>query len=337
MPAAVEVLFLQPLLEHFGDLLIVPLRKREVRIPVNADIGQTDYFGIAAVTVNCCGKEIGYFRSRAPVVIVWMPGRSFRNVVAVEDQDGNAREFQESFHRHFFGFHVPEKAGVLDWSRDFAFGKQETAAGLIGDNTFDVIALHTDKPADTAALRVRHENGISRFLKDRSQSVCIDLGVIGRRVGRHLPEELIQRFGILLKDRSGVKFRPQSHAKLPEKEASVGSSGDLSGYRASSGIAATWLIHQIDRVAVGKKDVFEAVSSVWRSAPSFGGLTGTVQKDERQRSRLCRNLVAYDCMIAVKRLCLSLRMIRILSFFGCNYGAADGETALINDRDGRHG
>ncbi len=79
---------------------------------MNAEVRKTDHFRIAAVTVNCCGKEIGHFRSRAPVVVVWMPGRSFRNVVAVEDHDGKVRELQESIHRHFFGFHVPEKAGV---------------------------------------------------------------------------------------------------------------------------------------------------------------------------------------------------------------------------------
>lgn len=83
---------------------------REFR--VNADVRKTDHFRVAAVTVNCCGKEIGHFRSRAPVVVVWMPGRSFRNVVAVEDHDGKVRELQGSIHRHFFGFHVPEKAGV---------------------------------------------------------------------------------------------------------------------------------------------------------------------------------------------------------------------------------
>ena len=111
----------------------------------------------------------------------------------------------------------------------------------------------------------------------------------------------------------------------------------MSGYRASARITSARLINQIDWIAVSKENVLEAVSSVRRSVPSFGELTGSVQKDERQRSRLCRNLVAYDRVVAVKRLCLSLRMIKIVSFFGCNYGAAGGETALINDRDGRHG
>ena len=112
LAAPVQFLLGKPIFQCFGDLRIVPFRKREVRISVNADIGQADYFGIAAVTVNCCGKEIGHFRSRAPVVVVWMPGRSFRNVVALEDHDGKVRELQGSIHRHFFGFHVPEKAGV---------------------------------------------------------------------------------------------------------------------------------------------------------------------------------------------------------------------------------
>lgn len=86
----------------------------------------------------------------------------------------------------------------------------------------------------------------------------------------------------------------------------------MTGYRTSAGNAAARLIHQIDRVAVGEKNVFEAVSSVGCCVPSFGGLTGTVQKDERQRSSLCRHLVAYDGMVTVQRLRFSLRMVRIV-------------------------
>ena len=186
------------------------------------------------------------------------------------------RELQESIHRHFFSFHVSEKTGVFDWSRDFAFGKRKAAARLIGNNALDMSALHADKPADTAALRVHYKNGISCFLKDSRQSIRIDFDVVWRRVGRHLAEKLIQRYCILRKGRSDIELRPQSHAKLPEKEAFIGSGGDLSRDRTSAGIAAARLIDQIDRVAVGKENVFEAVSSVWRSVPSFGGLTGTV-------------------------------------------------------------
>lgn len=112
LAAPVQFFLGKPIFQCFGNLLIVPLRKREVRISVNADIERTDYFRIATVTVDRGGKEFGHFRSRAPVVVVRMRGLRLRNVVAVEDHDGKVRELQGSIHRHFFGFHVPEKAGV---------------------------------------------------------------------------------------------------------------------------------------------------------------------------------------------------------------------------------
>ena len=37
-----------------------------------------------------------------------------------------------------------------------------------------MVALHADKPIDTATLRMRHENGISCFFKNRCQSIRID-------------------------------------------------------------------------------------------------------------------------------------------------------------------
>lgn len=122
-----------------------------------------------------------------------MPG----HVVAVENHDGKARELQESFHRHFFGFHVSEKVRVFDGNGHFTLGKREAASRFVGDDTFDTIALHADQPVDAAALRMPHKNGISRFFKYGGQSIRVDLRVVWRRIGRHLAEELIQRFRIL--------------------------------------------------------------------------------------------------------------------------------------------
>ncbi len=191
-----------------------------------------------------------------------MPG----HVVAVENHDGKARELQESFHRHFFGFHVSEKVRVFDGNGHFTLGKREAASRFVGDDTFDTIALHADQPVDAAALRMPHKNGISRFFKYGGQSIRVDLRVVWRRIGRHLAEELIQRFRILRECRSVVELRPQSHSKLPEKEAFLGSGGDLSGYRASSGIAATWLIHQIDRHRAG------GLTAELKPVPALGSL-----------------------------------------------------------------
>ena len=145
-------------------------------------------------------------------------------------------------------------------------GKREAASRFVGDDTFDTIALHADQPVDAAALRMPHKNGISRFFKYGGQSIRVDLRVVWRRIGRHLAEELIQGFRILREGRSSIELRPQSHAKLSEKEAFLGSDGDLSGYRASSGIAATWLIHQIDRHRAG------GLTAELKPVPALGSL-----------------------------------------------------------------
>lgn len=88
-------------------------------------------------------------------------------------------------------------------------------------------------------------------------SIRIDFGVVRRRVGRHLSEKLIQGFASCGKADPVLNFGHQSHAKLSEKEAFVGSSGDLTSYGTSAGLAAARLIHQIDRVAVGEKNVLK--------------------------------------------------------------------------------
>ena len=67
-----------------------------MRIAANADIGQTDHFRIAAVTVDRSSEEVSHFRCCPPVVVVRMRGWRLRDVVAVENHDGKARELQQA-------------------------------------------------------------------------------------------------------------------------------------------------------------------------------------------------------------------------------------------------
>ena len=70
LAAPVQFLLGKPIFQCFGNLLIVPLRKREVRIPVNADIGQTDYFRVAAVTVDSVNAALR--RMVVPENVTWI-------------------------------------------------------------------------------------------------------------------------------------------------------------------------------------------------------------------------------------------------------------------------
>lgn len=163
------------------------------------------------------------------------------------------------------------------------------------------------------------------------------MGVIGRGVGCHLAEELIEGGGILRKLAALVEVRPESQTELSEPEAFIGRCLDFAVASGSPGAAAPRLVHNIDRKVPPQKERAKAFAVVGRRVPSFRELACAVQKDEQVGGGVFRNLVACVSVVAVKRLAGGSRVIGIVGRGGNDDGAAGGEAPLWLDDEGLGG
>ena len=187
-----------------------------------------------------------HFDGGAPVVEVRIGRRLLRDVVAVVDDDRIARELFEVFERNFVGLEVAEEARGPDGRGHLALREREVAPRFIGSDPLDAVAHHAGEPADAAALGVRDENGVARLLKHGRHRAGVHLRVIGRGVGGHLAEELVEGLRILRELRVLVELGPHSHSELPEEEGFVGFGGDFALYGRLPGASAARLVDEVD-------------------------------------------------------------------------------------------
>lgn len=84
---------MEPRGEGVGDLKIVLLGKREVRVALDADVGEFNDLDVASVAVDDIGPKVRHFNGRTPVVRMRIVAFRFRNEVTVVDDDREAGEF----------------------------------------------------------------------------------------------------------------------------------------------------------------------------------------------------------------------------------------------------
>lgn len=93
----------QPIGQQVGNLYVVLLGKKEMRVALDALLRQMYHCGIASVTVNALGKQLCHLQPYTPTVhrpiITWF----VRNVVAIIYDNRYARELHEIVHRNGCG------------------------------------------------------------------------------------------------------------------------------------------------------------------------------------------------------------------------------------------
>src|SRR6185369_1002048 len=139
-----------------GNLDIVEVGKREMRVAVDADLRQVDDPCITAMAIDCIGPLFGHGKSYAPTILTGIGYRFLENEIAVVDDDGDAGELHELDQRNPAAF---ERAcGTGHGWRYLALREDEAASRLVGDDGPDTRILHRGQPTHAAAVRVGHED-----------------------------------------------------------------------------------------------------------------------------------------------------------------------------------
>ena len=84
---------MEPVGHEVGNLLVIEIRHEKMRIPFDADIGQMDDFGMAAVTVDGSDEFLCHVEFTAPFIRANLFGWLIGNVIAIIKNDRNLRQF----------------------------------------------------------------------------------------------------------------------------------------------------------------------------------------------------------------------------------------------------
>ena len=180
-----------------------------------------------------------------------------------------------------------------------------------------------------------HEDPGPGLVEQRRDGVRHDFAIEGAGVGDHGAEVLVQRFRFARELHPGEEVGPDAQAELVEPPLLVGRGADVPGDGTAARAAATGLVEQVHREAPAQENVLKPLASIRRGFPGLRELPEAVPKHERQLAGVHRHLVERARMVTVKRLAVWTLLDGIERAGIPDHCAADGEAALLLNRQRR--
>jgi hypothetical protein len=271
--------FLKETGDLVGDLDVVQIGEREVRVATDAGLRQVHDRHVPAMLVDGIPPQPRHLQASAPGVLGGNVAGVCGNVVPIEDHDRDTRQCHEICHGHRHALDRVKARG--NRRRNLALRKEEVAAGLEGDDRPDVRALDGGQPAGTAGLGVREQDAGSDPAEERCHAVRHDVHVEGAGVRRHGAEVLVQRFRGTVELHAVEVVRPDTDPELAEPKLLVGRRGDRGLDRAASRVAPPRLVDEIGGEIAAQEDVLEAFAAIRCGLPGLRELPGAMPHHDR--------------------------------------------------------
>src|SRR6266496_5342852 len=177
-----------------------------------------------------------------------------------------------------------------------------------------------------------NENRWPDLVKERGNCVRDHLRIEGARVGRHLPEVLVQGPRVARELHSREIVGPDTDAENVEPGLLIGRRRYRHWLGAAPRIATPRLVDDVNREAAAQEDVLEALPPVRRGFPRLRELSGTVPEHERKFAGLHRDLIEHIGVIAMKRLPVGHLLFHgVVSTGAGDHGSTGRKTALLAD------
>ena len=144
-------LLIQPLRQQVSYFHIVQIRHREVRIPMQTDIGQMNDRHVTAQLIEHFGPLAHEMQTACPFVKFRM-FVCFGQVIPIVNDDGNFHVSLENCHRDFYSFCFFRPCQDFAFFGNLTGWEGYTSTGFVCYNGFDVLRFEQSKPTHRTAL-----------------------------------------------------------------------------------------------------------------------------------------------------------------------------------------